>query len=69
MKDMKGKKVLVVGMGRSGIAATQAMVKLGAKVSVQDSKPADKIDPNLLAYFTAATARSMISSRFELNLN
>lgn len=51
MKDMKDKKVLVVGMGRSGIAATQAMVKLGAKVSVQDSKPADKIDPSLLAYF------------------
>ena len=51
MNDMKGKKVLVVGMGKSGIAATQAMVKLGANVAVQDSKPAEKIDQNLLAYF------------------
>ncbi len=51
MKDMKDKNVLVVGLGKSGIAATQAMVKLGAKVSVQDSKPEEKIDANLISYF------------------
>lgn len=48
---VKDKKVLVVGMGKSGIAATQAMVKLGAKVSVQDSKPEEQIDPSLVSYF------------------
>lgn len=51
MKDMKDKKVLVIGLGKSGIAATQAMVKLGANVSVQDSKTEDKIDPNLKSFF------------------
>ena len=30
--DMKNKKVLIVGMGNSGKAAAQAMVKLGADV-------------------------------------
>ncbi len=44
ISDMKDKKVLVVGAGKSGKAAAQAMVKLGAKVSVQDSKPEDEVD-------------------------
>ena len=38
LNNIKGKKVLVVGMGRSGIAALQAMLKLGADVTVQDAK-------------------------------
>ena len=41
IKNIKGKHVLVVGLGKSGIAAVQAMLKLGAKVSVQDSKSPD----------------------------
>ena len=32
------KKVLVIGMGRSGLAAADALIKCGAKVSIQDSK-------------------------------
>lgn len=48
--EIKGKKVLVVGMGNSGKAAVQAMVKLGADVSVQDSKNEDSIDPQLLMF-------------------
>ena len=31
---MENKKVLIVGTGKSGRAAAQAMVKLGAKVSI-----------------------------------
>lgn len=38
IENMKNKKVLVVGFGKSGIAAAQAMLKLGAEVSIQDSK-------------------------------
>ncbi len=38
LNNIKGKKVLVVGMGKSGIAAIQAMLKLGADVTVQDAK-------------------------------
>ena len=48
--DMKNKKVLIVGMGNSGKAAAQAMVKLGADVSIQDNKSEDSIDPQLLTF-------------------
>lgn len=47
---MKNKRVLVVGLGRSGIAAIGAMLHLQANVSVQDSKPEEKIDGQLLTY-------------------
>lgn len=47
---MKNKKVLIVGMGNSGKAAAEAMVKLGAEVYVQDSKTEDKIAPQLLEF-------------------
>ena len=49
---MKGKHVLVVGLGKSGIAAIQAMLKLEAQVSVQDSKPLDQVDPQLISFLT-----------------
>ena len=45
--DITNKKILVVGMGKSGKAAAQAMVKLGADVSVQDNKAEDSIDSQL----------------------
>jgi len=49
---LENKKVLVVGLGKSGIAAAQALVKRGAVVSVQDSKSPDGIDPQLITYLT-----------------
>lgn len=47
---MKDKKILVVGMGKSGKAAVQAMIKLGAQVSVQDSKKEEDMEPQLLTF-------------------
>ena len=35
LNNIKGKRVLIVGMGKSGVAAIQAMLKLGAEVTVQ----------------------------------
>lgn len=49
--DPADKKILVVGLGRSGIAASQVLCRLGAKVWVQDNKTADKIDGQLLSFF------------------
>ncbi len=49
--NFKNTKVLVVGFGKSGIAATQALLKLGAVVSVQDSKSENEIDKNLMTFF------------------
>jgi len=51
MKRLKDKKVLVVGMGKSGIAAAQALLKLEAQVSVYDKKRASDIDPQLIQFF------------------
>lgn len=49
--NMKGKNVLIVGFGKSGIAAAQAMLKLEANVFIQDSKKETEIDANLITYF------------------
>ncbi len=50
MNKLKDKKVLVVGMGKSGVAAVQALIKLEAKVYVQDSKPKGEVNPQLIAF-------------------
>lgn len=50
VKNMKDKKVLIIGLGRSGIAAAQAMVRLEANVSIQDAKREDEVDAQLAAF-------------------
>ena len=50
VNEMKKKKVLVVGLGKSGIAATQAMVRLEAEVYIQDAKEFEQVDHALAAY-------------------
>ncbi|MBQ8562665.1 MAG: UDP-N-acetylmuramoyl-L-alanine--D-glutamate ligase [Firmicutes bacterium] len=54
IKNIKGKKVLVVGLGKSGIAAIQAMLKLGAEVSVQDSKSLEQVDVQVINFLTSS---------------
>ena len=44
---LKNKKVLVVGMGKSGVAAMDAALDMGAEVSVQDSKKLEEMSPEL----------------------
>lgn len=43
MSDFTGKKVLVMGLARSGMAAVKLLVRLGAKVTVSESKPLSEI--------------------------
>ncbi|MBQ1391025.1 MAG: UDP-N-acetylmuramoyl-L-alanine--D-glutamate ligase [Firmicutes bacterium] len=50
LDNMRGKKVLIVGLGRSGTAAIQALIDLGAEVSVQDRRPASDFDVNFLSF-------------------
>lgn len=50
MNQLKDKKVLVVGMGKSGIGAVQALLKLQAIVYVQDAKPIEEMDGQLIAF-------------------
>lgn len=47
---LKGKKILVVGMGRSGIAAVKVLHILGADVRAQDINSIDRIDPKFINY-------------------
>ncbi|MDO4544596.1 MAG: UDP-N-acetylmuramoyl-L-alanine--D-glutamate ligase [Bacillota bacterium] len=60
---MKDKKVLIVGMGNSGRAAAQAMVKLGAQVAVQDSKKEEDIDPQLLTFLKEKSVTCYLGSK------
>ena len=45
--DFKGKKVTVVGLARSGVAAARALDALGAIVTVTDKKPLDQLSAQL----------------------
>ena len=40
MVDLKNKRVLVVGIGKSGLAAARFLKKRGARVTVSDARPA-----------------------------
>lgn len=48
---MKNIRVLVVGLGKSGIAAAETLLSLGAKVSVYDKKEEDQIESQLVQFF------------------
>jgi len=41
--DVKGKRVLVVGLGKSGVAAALFLKRLGARVTVSDSKSEEEL--------------------------
>ncbi|MEG0156091.1 MAG: UDP-N-acetylmuramoyl-L-alanine--D-glutamate ligase [Anaerovoracaceae bacterium] len=47
---LEGKKVLVVGTGRSGVAAVHALTQLSAKVYVQDAKKEEEINEEFLTF-------------------
>ncbi|MBQ2462753.1 MAG: hypothetical protein II504_10000, partial [Clostridia bacterium] len=47
--QFEGKHVLVVGMARSGIGAAELLVRLGAIVTVNDSKPEEELGEEVLA--------------------
>ncbi|MGI6730745.1 MAG: UDP-N-acetylmuramoyl-L-alanine--D-glutamate ligase [Anaerovoracaceae bacterium] len=51
MNQLENKKVLIIGLGKSGIAAAQALLKLGAKVSVYDKKNEEEMDSQLIQFF------------------
>ena len=48
----KDKKVLVVGLGKSGLAAAGELFKLGARLTLQDSKTPDSFSPEVKRMFS-----------------
>ncbi len=61
-KTLEGKKVLVVGLGKSGKAAVRALRESGADVTVQDSKGADSLDTQFLKYMENEKIASHLGS-------
>lgn len=61
-KSLKGRKVLVVGLGKSGKAATRALNEAGAVVTVQDAATADKLDTQFLSYMQNEGIKSYLGS-------
>lgn len=47
--DVQGKKVLIIGAARSGIACARFLVKRGATVALNDAKPIENWSPEALA--------------------
>lgn len=45
--EISGKNVIVVGLGRSGMAATRLCAQLGARVVATDSAPAERLSPEV----------------------
>ncbi len=56
--DLQGRRVLVVGLGRSGVAAAQLCAARGARVTVTDSRAAGDLGPALAA-LPAGVARAL----------
>lgn len=50
-EKLQGKKILVVGFGRSGIGAADALLDLGADVAIQDSKKEENMPAETVAAF------------------
>ena len=56
--DLQGRRVLVVGLGRSGVAAAQLCAARGARVTVTDSRGAGELGP-ALATLPAGVVRAL----------
>ncbi|GAB1475180.1 UDP-N-acetylmuramoyl-L-alanine--D-glutamate ligase [Bacillota bacterium] len=54
--DIKNRNVLVIGMGRSGIAAAEVLLSGGARVTLYDAKAPGEIDPHMIQYFISRDA-------------
>ena len=63
--NIRNKKVLVIGFGRSGQAACRELLRVGARVSVQDAGEESKFDPNLISFFRDAGAVFYLGSQPE----
>lgn len=51
LDNLKGNKILVVGLARSGQAAIKVLTDMGAEVSVQDSSKEERFDPAYVKFY------------------
>lgn len=50
LDNLQGKRVLIVGLARTGIAVCQTLLDMGAQVAVHDSKNESEFDKNFITY-------------------
>lgn len=58
--EYKNKKVLVIGMARSGVSSAALLCELGADVTIYDVKKAEDLPENLLSGLTGYSYRDML---------
>ncbi len=58
--DYKNKKVLVIGMAKSGVSSAALLCKLGADVTIYDVKKAEDLPENALAELKGYSYRDML---------
>jgi UDP-N-acetylmuramoylalanine--D-glutamate ligase len=66
MSQLSGKKVMVVGLGESGVAAALLALRLGAKVIAADSAPEEKLSPAARAL--ASSGARLLTGQHEPSL-
>lgn len=59
---LRGKNVLVVGAGSSGMAAISALRKEGAVISLQDQKSREDMNPKVLEYIDGKLAEEFLGT-------
>jgi UDP-N-acetylmuramoylalanine--D-glutamate ligase len=65
--ELKGKRVTVVGLARSGVSAARVLQAAGARVTVSDAKP-DAAPGEMLAVLDRATLAVKVGSGYEAAL-
>ena len=60
--DVNGKRVLVVGLGKSGVASALFLHKRGARVSVSDAKSPEQLRKEIPALLDAASRLRPVST-------
>ena len=60
---LEGQRVVVVGLGKSGVGAVRLLVEQGAKVTVEESKTADELDAFEAAGVTMELGRPLSAER------
>ncbi|GHU51221.1 UDP-N-acetylmuramoylalanine--D-glutamate ligase [Clostridia bacterium] len=58
--ELKEKKILIVGLAKSGVAAAKAAISLGAVVSGYDRKKFTGIDPEAVSLFSGTSSRLLL---------
>ena len=58
--EFKGKEILIVGLGKSGVSALEVLISLGASCAVQETRSADNLPPELMNMINANNVKCFL---------